>query len=80
MQSMNETTRPYLRFFVKSLPTTAIAGIAFIAINHAPTTETYRVFLAGTIAILIELNSWYGPRMGDEIARLNRGCKSVQPE
>ena len=63
MQNPNVPTSPILRFFLKSLPTTVIAGMAFIAIQHPPSTETNRMILSTIVAISICLNGWYGPVM-----------------
>lgn len=68
MQNLNIPTSPFLRMFLKSLPTTAIAGMAFIAIQHPPSTETNRMILSTILAISICLNGWYGPRMWTELS------------
>jgi hypothetical protein len=48
--------RPFLTILWKSLPSIVVATIAFESILHPPLSETYRVFLAGTVASLVYLN------------------------
>jgi hypothetical protein len=66
---MSDVSRTSLRILCKALPTVVIAAMAFIAINHAPVTESNRVIVSGVVAVLIVLNGWYGPRIGSEPAR-----------
>jgi hypothetical protein len=77
---MDSTANRVLHFLLRSLPTTAIAGTAFIAINHSPASDGYRLCLATAVAILIQLNSTYGPQMGYESKKLMKGFASPQPD
>jgi hypothetical protein len=68
MQTPNVPPSRFLRILLKSLPTTAIAGMAFIAIQHPPSSEASRMILSTVVAISIGLNGWYGPRMWTELS------------
>jgi hypothetical protein len=75
MQNLHDSTSPYLSVFLKSLPTIAIAGLAFIAVQHAPSTEVSRMFLSTVVAISVFLNGLYGPRLWHELARARTELK-----
>jgi hypothetical protein len=75
MQNVHDSTSPCLGVFVKSLPTTAIAGLAFIAVQHAPSTEVSRMILSTVVAISIFLNGLYGPRIWHDLARARTELK-----
>ncbi len=69
MHNLHDSTSPYLSVCLKSLPTIAIAGLAFIAVQHSPSTETSRMILSTVVAISVFLNGLYGPRIWHELVR-----------